>query len=170
MLPESLPPLLAEEFCIQVHYEFSCDYTRILYIQRVPCGILQSLGAGLLSRMRGIISQFQAVVAVWLFFIFKDLRIPDWKWIKVMAFATLAVYLIHMNSGIRELLFNELLGAGEAATYWWFVLHCILTSMQVYVVCTFFDLIRSWLFKMLRTDNWIPRVVAEAFDNWINLM
>ncbi len=44
MLTVTLPPPLVAAFYIPVHCESSDDYTSILYTQRLPCGILQSLG------------------------------------------------------------------------------------------------------------------------------
>ena len=83
------------------------------------------------------------VLSVSLFMFFKDLRIPQSKWINIIAQSCFGVLLIHANSdAMRQWLWYDTLNvAGQYHTNT-FIMHSILSVIGIYTVCTIIDQLR----------------------------
>ena len=83
------------------------------------------------------------VLSVSMFMFFKDLRIPQSKWINIIAQSCFGVLLIHANSdAMRQWLWYDTLNvAGQYHTNT-FIMHSILSVIGIYTVCTIIDQLR----------------------------
>lgn len=99
------------------------------------------------------------VLSISMFMFFKDIKIPQSKWINRIAKSCFGVLLIHANSdSMRQWLWHDTLDV--AAQYYTdtFVIHSTLSVLGVYIICTIIDQIRIiWLekpfFKYLEKKN-----------------
>ena len=119
----------------------------------------------ILSKIRGIISPFQVMVSLWLFLSFKDMEVKDIPLINKFATSTLAVYLIHMNSHVREFLFRNILQAEIAESSPLFIIFMIFSCVLVYLLFSLLDFVRIWMFSKVR----IKKSVADKIDIWFML-
>lgn len=98
------------------------------------------------------------VLSVSLFMFFKDLRIPQSKWINRIAQSCFGVLLIHANSdAMRQWLWGDLLNVSGQYYNDTFILHSLLSVFGIYMVCTVIDQLRIYyverpLFQLLKSD------------------
>ena len=99
------------------------------------------------------------VMGVSMFMWFKDMKIPQSRWINRIAQSCFGVLLIHANSDtMRQWLWKDVLDvAGQYHTDT-FIIHSILSVLAIYIVCTIIDQLRIALlerpfFNWLKTHN-----------------
>lgn len=95
------------------------------------------------------------VCAFSLFMLFKNLRMPNSRWINLLGGTTLGVYVLHEHDQMREFLWGTLCnlsGRAEGPAVWAWVL---LTGLVVFLACALLDLaVRYTLGKLAdRTVN-----------------
>jgi hypothetical protein len=161
------------EQCNKAKKVFGC-FTFVTICCFLSCYIVNRVAnvevVEVLSKMRGIISPFQAGVAIWLFLFFRDLKVPSQVWINKFSLTTLAVYIVHMNSYVREELFSTILKVSEVETKWYFILHLVISCMAIYVVISALDLIRRFFVRRLRLSEAYPNTIIVAIDKWMNVV
>lgn len=115
---------------------------------------------------------FTIVGAIALFLAFRNMNIPSEKVGKVINFfasATFGVYLIHEHTLLRGL-WHELWKVGEYYQTPYFILHCILVVLCIYIIGTLVDWLRQLLFtsvsKLLRLYKVSERIskIDSCFD------
>ena len=103
------------------------------------------------------------LVGVSSFMMFKNMRVGYNKVINMIGGTTFGIYLIHDNNdAMRQWLWNESLNVSEAFYSNMIYLHAILTPICIFVVCSFFDVLRMKILeiplltmfdKYLKTNN-----------------
>lgn len=86
--------------------------------------------------------------ALMLFLLFKDLKFTN-KFINLLGGTTFAVYLIHDNPYVRNVLWKFVNSFGLSQQPYWFVF-CIATILAIYVMCTLIEFLRLALFKIIK--------------------
>lgn len=101
-----------------------------------------------------------------MFMYFKDLKIPQSKFINRIAQSCFGVLLIHANSDtMRQWLWKDTLNvAGQYYTET-FILHSMWSVIGIYIVCTIIDQWRISLFER-PLFNWMKK--QKRFDKWLN--
>lgn len=101
--------------------------------------------------------------AVCLFLMFENLKLKSVWLRKLVTFAsplTFSVYLIHTQPQIWE---NVLKGLFAEFRYldWWAIIPASLTgAVLIYVVCTLIDVVRNWLFRLLKVRK-VTEILVE---------
>lgn len=106
------------------------------------------------------------VLGVSMFMWFKDLKIPQSKFVNRIAQSCFGVLLIHANSdAMRQWLWKDMLDvAGQYYTDF-FILHSIISVLGIYTVCTIIDQLRISLLER-PLFNWMKK--QKRFDKWLN--
>ncbi len=82
-------------------------------------------------------------VSVMSFMFFKNIRIKNSKFINTVASTTFGVLLIHANSGaMSNWLWKDVLHVSDWFWSGWLILHAIIASIIVFIVCSAIDYIR----------------------------
>lgn len=97
-----------------------------------------------------ISSPIYLVLAVFLFCGFKNWRVQTIPVINLLGSATLGVYLIHDNKFVRPYLWKELTAYKESYNDSNLVVETIIIVVSVYFICSFIDIFRQKLFKIVR--------------------
>lgn len=88
------------------------------------------------------------VTAVCAFLFFKNLKVPQSRWINACAASTFGVLLIHANSNtMRQWLWEDMLGNSRYYSSDRLVIHGICSVIGVFVVCTILDRVRILLLE-----------------------
>lgn len=101
--------------------------------------------------------------AVCLFMIFENLKIKNVGLQKMISFASplaFSVYLIHTQPQIWD---NVIKGVFAEFRYldWWAIIPASLAgAVMIYVVCTLIDVVRSWLFRLMKVRK-ITEILVE---------
>ncbi|MBQ8995549.1 MAG: hypothetical protein IJ091_07015, partial [Oscillospiraceae bacterium] len=152
---------------------------------KIFCGVLllsvlaASLSSYLFSKMGkqavGLFSIFgrasiiQVILAVSLFYIFKNWEIGSRKWINILAQGMLGVYLIHENQLLYPFLWNWVILIRK---YFFdsvhFPIHLVGNVLLVFLLCTILDLARLYLLekplaRLLRPID----TLFDKFDSWL---
>lgn len=104
---------------------------------------------------------------VCLFLVFEHLKIKSGKvqkWIAFVSPLAFSVYLIHTQPQIWA---NVMKGLFSQFRYlpWWAIIPASLAgAAAVYVVCTLIDVVRKWLFELLRVRRF-SELLGEVFGN-----
>lgn len=75
------------------------------------------------------------------------MKIGNIKLINVIASATFGVYLIHDNSLVRSVLWEQILKTQNFATSKWIVFYAFAVVAGIYICCTALDLLRQYLLE-----------------------
>lgn len=86
------------------------------------------------------------IVSVCLFLAFRNMKMKHNKFINAVAQSTLGVCLIHENYLFAPILWTKLLSAANLFSYK-LLLHCVISIIAVYVLCTVVDKIRFYLLE-----------------------
>lgn len=90
-----------------------------------------------------------------LFHIFRNTKSFNSNLINVIASSTLGVYLIHENNLVINVLWSNFFHVNEYVSSSYLLLHMILSTIIVFVVCSFIDLVRH---------NTIERLFSTLYD------
>lgn len=96
-----------------------------------------------------ISSPIYLVLAVFLFCGFKNWRVRTIPVINLVGSATLGVYLIHDNKFVRPYLWKELTAYKESYNDSNLVVETIIIVVSVYFMCSFIDIFRQKIFKIV---------------------
>lgn len=114
-------------------------------------------------------SLFLFLASLGLFMLFKNLNIGSLKAVNLLASGTFAVYLIHDNHLMEDILWKDMLNVkslyGSAA----FPVYAFLIVIAIFVICTLIDLLRQNLlerpiFKLKFINN-----ICSKMDNWYKI-
>ncbi len=90
--------------------------------------------------------------SIFVFLVFKNLNIKNniiKKIITILAPSTFGVYLIHENSNIRNILYNDILHSNNYLNSNKYIAIAFLSIISIYIVCTIIDICRIRLFKLV---------------------
>ena len=76
--------------------------------------------------------------------------------------ATFGVYLIHAHADICINKWWQMIGMTSNLDAWWFVFYQILTVFAIFLVCALADIVRQWLFRVIRIQKLIDFVCCKA--------
>lgn len=100
------------------------------------------------------------LISISIFMLFKKIKIKNNKLINQIASATFGVYLIHDNSFIRCIMWQDLLKTANFKDTLFFIPHTIMCCIWVYISCTIIELLRKKIIEkpmMKIVDNVIQR-------------
>ena len=83
------------------------------------------------------------IISLSIFMLFKNIKIKNNELINKIASATFGVYLIHDNSFIRTLMWQDLLNTANFKETLFFIPHTIMCCIWVYIACTIIELLRK---------------------------
>ena len=126
----------------------------ILAVASICISVLSIVLCGWLNKITGIrmgyyfLSDsnkvFAVTTAVFVFLIFKNLKMPYVKWINEISAATFGVFLIHTNSdAMRAFLWKNLFKCTTMYNTKLFPIYAVGTVLIVYIVCTCIDILRK---------------------------
>lgn len=94
-------------------------------------------------------------LVIFVFFLQKDCRGKMFNAIVMVAPYTFGVYLIHENPFLRDVLWDVLIPDFYGIPI---ILHCILVSIFVFIICICVDSLRSGIFRLCKLDLLLNRV------------
>lgn len=115
-------------------------------------------------------SPFMVLDAIFLFYIFKNLKIKNSKFINTLASTTLGIYLIHENPLLRKLLWDKFLKVKVVYYYPTYILYFFFSVFSIFVIAAVIDLLRIYLFEKPLFNlkiNWL-RIQFRKIDSFVN--
>ena len=110
------------------------------------------------------------LLSLLIFMFFKNIKVKENKFINFLAQSSFAVYLIHINAGLRTYLFNNIIKIQNFYNSNTIILigYVFVVSVLIYIICSVIDLIRRTfiekpIFKIKKFDKYFEKV-----DNLIN--
>lgn len=97
---------------------------------------------GVFVRTIGRYSPIMILLAIFLFYIFKDLKIPHSKLINTIARSTLGIYLIHENPSLGRILWDRILHVDVVYYRKLYILYILLSVIVIWAMCLIIDIIR----------------------------
>lgn len=114
-------------------------------------------------------SLFLFLAALGLFMLFKNINIGSIKIINLFASGTFAVYLIHDNHLMEDVLWKDILNVKTLYDSAAFPVYAFLIIITIFVLCTLIDLLRQRLLeKPIFKLKFINKICAKI-DNWYKL-
>lgn len=134
-------------YYIRYYYKDSNRIGIYLLMYTIPCLLVFSVNAGL-SRILGFYfnsmisynTVFVLMASVGVFLTFKNIHVPNNRWISKLASKTLAVYIIHMNPVLSRFIFIDLL---KVNTYSGIklIVAAIVLSVAIYLISVVIDMV-----------------------------
>lgn len=161
--------------------EYSCVAKKIVFFSICMCYItifaMDVLG-NLFNYTKGIFyfvssySVFSWTMSIGIFLWFKNLRVNNNRYINFIASTVFGVYLIHDNPLISKFIWVELL---KTNLFYYsetiiLLLHCVLSVITVFVVCSIIEIVRMYLFDsylLKSVDKKLTRL-QEVIDFYIS--
>lgn len=112
-------------------------------------------------------SFFMTLTAIFLFYIFKNLKIKNSKFINVIASSTLGVYLIHENP-LMIRIWNKVFSFKKYLHSRRFIFLALGSCFIVYTLSTIIDLLRKYILKKIRADRVLEKINFSKIDNFFN--
>lgn len=136
---------------ISIPVIFTVVYTLYIFFSKTQCKFHPIM-------YTSEINFFSVITAIVLFFYFKNLTIPQNKWINIISNSMFGVYLIHSNCFINPFKL-EVFNVAQYQSSPYFAIKCITFLFIVFAVCLIIDLILSFLLKP------ISKALNDCFCN-----
>lgn len=137
-------------------YLYKNNYKNKLFIVfYIACSILTAVYSIFLYRPWTYATIFNLISSVSLFMIFKNIKIRNSKLINSLATYTFAIYIIHENSFITKLLYNDIF---KSNLFWnnnFMIINLVFTTIGIFMICVVIEGLRR-------------KTIGKIIDNQIN--
>jgi hypothetical protein len=142
---------------LRVGISYTGDITGIYYIKSLQYRLADP----------NIIAVIQALA---LFYIFKNIKCADNKYINLVAKSTLGIYILHENIFIRHdkqsLLYNRILKIPYFYTTAYFPIVLLIFGLDIFIICSIIDILFSKFIITPIMNLKIIQKLCNKFDNW----
>lgn len=132
------------------------------------CSIASLSGiAIIIDRVYMRYSLFQLLPALFLFYIFKNLRCKNSRFINEVSKGTFGVYLFHVNHIWGEWLQIELFKSSAMFQNGWFSIYVLFAALTIFVVAECIDLVRRKWFAPMTEKVMSRMIILNRINNFL---